>query len=49
MSNSRMGATTPTSRADFTVSLLECRLGVMRTSPELRTLTMFETPAYAKV
>ena len=49
MSISGMGATTPPphSRAYFRV--LECRLGVMRASLIFATLTVFETPDYAKV
>jgi hypothetical protein len=45
MSISRiMGAKTPKphSRAYFTVSLLECRFGIMKASLSFATLTVFE-------
>lgn len=46
---SRMGAKTPKpSRADFTVSLLERRFGVMRANLVFRNATAFEPPDYAK-
>jgi hypothetical protein len=47
---SRMGAKTPKphSRAYLTVSLLECRFGVMRASLSFATLPVSETSDYAK-